>query len=727
MSTDVLTINGSAITLANFNAQVDRCVPIVKGGIPELHFSRLLGTLKPASLPAIPDVWDNQPVTRTINSVLIFAGTVVGHVDRFKGGAGWVREYRALGLRNSADYVPNTDAISLTDTSIFNLPSDDPNFVAGRAGQTVGQIVSQILTMSTNATALAALGVGAYTSTFPTPTLPALTVSDLAALTVIPPWRVSISGERILQSLESFVQTCHPNHWLHVQPDGTIRFLDMRLCTNNTLTLGSDARLGMPSLTRDYSDCYPQLTVRGNTLAVPVVLQTLPWPGSSRADGGLAEAFEWGTFVTNAAAIANWVPIDYQQPGSFASADDTGTLTCTDATHVTVTSSNASEIWAANYWAGAQGTIYLYGDSVPGIGQWTATKIVANTALTAGGTSVLTLGTALTSLVYGSYKIWGLDAGPSVVWRKYKITSSTIASALLNYFPYPVAVTIAPVNNAAWVTSSIQGYVQQSYTSGGGPPYTTGAANITVDPVGGYVYFNQPTAFIINAATGQYTPPYNVLALLAVANGSLNVTVPQVGGIPGYAGTCYTVEGVRRTKTITCRDWIDQSNTANMTTFATESLGSMQNTVVEGTVPYYGLLSQFLTVGSSGQGVSVTGSTYTTGWESLNLPVVSVELVNNNGPDGTNYTTNLQLSNRRGRYTADQFLRPSVLGSQLGLGSGDSFHGASITPNGPAAMQAPSPGGFSPLEAGGFNALDSGGFAPGGNNGGFSPLADGSA
>ena len=519
-------------------------VPIVKGGIPELHFSRFLGTLKPAGGPAIPDAWDNQTVTRTINSVLVFAGKVVGHPDRFIKGAGWVREYRALGLRNSADYVPHTDAISLTDTSIFNLPSDDPNYVAGRAGQTVGQIVSQILTMSTNALALAAQGVGAYLSTFPTPTLPSLTVSDLAALTVIPPWRVSISGERLLQSLEGFVQSCHPNHWLHVQPDGTIRFLDMRLCSNNTLTLGSDPRLGMPSLTRDYADSYPQVTVRGNTLAVPIVLQTLPWPGSSSSNGGLIEAFEWGTYMTNAAAIAAWSPIDYQQPGSYAAADDTGTLTCTDATHVTVTSSNSSETWAANYWATSQGTIWLYGDSVPGIGQYTATKIVSNTALTAGGTSVLTLGTPLTSLAYTSYKIWGLDAGPSIVWRKYKITNAAIASALLNYFPYPVAVTIAPISNAAWVTSSIQGYVQQSYTSGGGPPYTTGMANITVDPVNGYVYFNTPTAFVINAATGQYTPPYNVMALLAVANGALSVTVPQIGGVPGYAGTCYSIEGV---------------------------------------------------------------------------------------------------------------------------------------------------------------------------------------
>ena len=79
------------------------------------------------------------------------------------------------------------------------------------------------------------------------------------------------------------------------------------------------------------------------------------------------------------------------------------------------------------------------------------------------------------------------------------------------------------------------------------------------------------------------------MALLAVANGSLSVTVPQVGGSAGYSGTCYTVEGIKRTKIITSRDWTDQSNNVNMTSFATEYLGSTSNTVVEGTVPYNGL------------------------------------------------------------------------------------------------------------------------------------------
>lgn len=676
---DVFSVNGTAINLVSVNTTLDRCTPLVKGGIPELHLTKLL-----YKLTALPDPWSGKPVTLTVSGTLIFAGDVVGYIDRWMSPVGWVREYRCLGLRNRADYVPNTDSITLTDTSIFNLPSDDPNYTAARSGLTVGAIVTEVLLMVTNATRLNASGIGAYSSMGPPPVLPSLTVSDLAALTVIPPFRVSISGERILQSLESFVQSCHPNHWLHLQPDGTIRFLDIRNAVATTLVLGTDPRIGMPTMTRDHSDCYSQVTVRGNTLATPVILQTLPWPGSSATDGGLVEQFAWGSHSTNAAAIAAWTPSDYQQPGSLAAADDTGTLTCTDATHIVITSSNATETTTTNQWATAQATIWLYGDSVPGIGQYTATKIVANTAMSAGGTSIITLGTPLTSLLYGSYKIWGLDSGSSVVWRKYSITWTAIAGALLNFFPYPVAVTIAPVSNAAWVTSSIAGYVQVSQTSAGGPPYNLETVAITVDPVNMLVYFNAPTAFVINEAAGSYIAPFNVMVLLAVATGQNSVTVPSP---TTYSGTLFTVEGVERTKVITVLDWTDPSNLSNMTTYATEALSSMNNVVVECSLPYNGLLTDFLVCGALGQAITLTGSdsvhTYTTGLETLSLPLVSVELVFNNGPDGTSYTTNHQLSNRRGRYSSDRFLRPNILGSQLGIG-GDAFGGAAT----PATLAA---------------------------------------
>lgn len=113
---DVLAINGSAVNQVTSNTTVDLLIPYVKGGIPELHFTRLLG-----ALATLPDPWSLQPCTLTMSTVLQFAGDVQGYVDRYMEGMGWIREYRALGLVNRANYIPITDAVSMTDTSVWNL------------------------------------------------------------------------------------------------------------------------------------------------------------------------------------------------------------------------------------------------------------------------------------------------------------------------------------------------------------------------------------------------------------------------------------------------------------------------------------------------------------------------------------------------------------------------------------------------------------------------------
>ena len=690
---DILTINSTTINLANYNASIDRLVPVVKDGIPELHFSRILG-----KLTTLPDAWSGKSCTLTMSSILVFTGQVQGYIDRFMPEFGWVREYRALGLRNSADYVPNTDPITLTDTSSYNLPGDDPNYVGARAGLTVGQIVTSVLTAVINATNLSAMGVGAYTS-FSPPTLPALTAGDLSNLSVIPQSSVQIAGERLLQALEAFVQSWHPNHWLHVQPDGTIRFLDLRSATPNTLELGNDPRLDMPSLTRDFSDCYSQVEVRGNTLATPAILQTSPWPGSMSTDGGIQEDFAWGSY-TNSQAKMNYVPADYNQPNlNGGNANDSGTCTIPDTMHAIVTSSNSATTWVTNFWSqgsGAQGVVYLYADVLSGVSQVYAARIVACTAMSPGGSSTLTLDRAVPSVTYNSYAIWGLAENASVVYRKYAVSNPNIASALLNYFPYPVPVK-APGVDALSMTSTPVGFIQ--WSSSGSPPYNTASMAVTVDPVGGLIYFERPTCLVFGP---QVTPVNNVMVFLPVANGGLQAWAPSS---TTYSGTLFTTEGVKRTKVITVRDWRDVANQTTMNTFASEFLASVQDVVVEGTVPYHGLLTTFLTCGNSGQGVTITGNGYTTGYESLNLPVVRVEVQWNNGTEGTSYDMAIHLSNRRGRFTSSNFLRPNVTGQQIG---GNSIAASPVSipegPTGPASAWTTAQA-YNPSAAGGNSDL----------------------
>jgi hypothetical protein len=146
-------------------------------------------------------------------------------------------------------------------------------------------------------------------------TLPSITLTDLDNLTIIPPFEMDISGEHILQALEGAVQTCHPNHFVQVDPQGNIRFLDPRTFTADvSLTMdGSDPRVGRPAITSDWAGCYTSCIVRGHDLVVPVTLQTLPWPGSTATDGGLTVDFAHDG-LTSSQAEAQWRATDFTNP-----------------------------------------------------------------------------------------------------------------------------------------------------------------------------------------------------------------------------------------------------------------------------------------------------------------------------------------------------------------------------------------------------------------------------
>jgi hypothetical protein len=530
--------------------------------------------------------------------------------------------------------------------------------------------VTDILNMPAIATALAAAGIGNYTSAGPPPTgLPAVTATDLAAFAIEPQWTVIVSGERVLQSIEQLVQSCYPSTFLHIDPAGNIRFFTTYNFTDNTWTLGGDPRLMMPSLTRDYSDCYSQVEVRGNTLTQGVTLQSQPWPGSSSANGGLIEEFAWGS-LSSAAAKAAWVPSDWSQPNEYGSPFDIGTCTCPSTTTVTVTSSNPAMTWAADALSQAnlQGNLIQYADVITGIEQLWQSQVISNTALTAGGSSTLTLATPLPALTYNAYQLFCLNAGPNVVGRRYKVANSAIAAAMENYFPYPVAY-VNSQGNAASVTSTPMGTVMWSPFGGTTPPFNAGMDPVTLDPVNGYVYFDTPVQVVSGGLANPPSWPINVQAFLPIAIGTLSAYAPSSST---YSGTLYTVEGISRTKIITVTQWRDFGNQATMNLFAAEYLSSVQDVVVEGTLPYLALPpAAYLSPGQAVSIAGISGSTaYVTGWESLSLPVASLEVHFQPGPGGTSYTTILHLSNRRGRYSFANYLRPNITGAQFGGGSG---------------------------------------------------------
>ena len=729
MMADFLTIHGSQVNLATYDAAIDHCTPFVRGGTPELGFSRILG-----ALTALPDPWSGQSVSWSNGSsypgTTYFAGDVVGYSDRYEPDVGWVREYRALGLRNRADYVPVTDSNTLSDTAAYNLPSDDIYVILAREGRTVGQCILDLLSMSENAAALASYGIGNFTSTgsggagtavltgttvssvtvaeagsgytvaptvvlaggggtgasytatvsggvitgftlvsagtgytgAPTvviSTLPSITVTDLASLSIIPPFRVTFAGERIIQSIESSLQLTYPTYWVHIDAGGNIRFLNTLSFTSNTVTLGgSDVRWLMPALTRDLSDCYSQLIVRGDLCVSGVTLAVKPWPGSTSADGGLQEDFTFGSYSTNAAAIAAWNPNDYQE-FSLQTGQDQGSCTCSSTTAVVITSQNTALTLTADQLdqtsTGQHAVLTVYCDTIANLQQMFSARVIANTAMTAGGTSTLTLDRALPATTYNSYRLYALSELGNVVWRRYKVTNSYIAAQMQQFFPYPFAFRNSDGTAAALTTSPV-GSVY--WSSSGSPPYNQSSIGVQIDPVSGTITTVSPTALVYGG--GVVTPPTDVQVFLPVANGSLEVQSPSAGG---YAGTLYTVEGIERTKTVTVREWRDYSLDANMQAYSDQLFSALCNVVVEGTISYLGLATAYL---APGQAVSITGSGYTTGYESLALPVASIEVQFNPGPAGTSYVSTLHLTNRQARYTGDVFVRPAVTGQQIG-------------------------------------------------------------
>ncbi len=744
---DYLTIAGSQVNLSTYDCVIDHCRPYVRGSSPELGFSRIVG-----KLAALPDAWDGAVVSwsngASYPGTTYFTGDVTGYTDRYDHEYGWVRSYRALGLRNRAEWIPVTDSNTLSDAARYNLPTNDPSATLSREGRTMGQAILDLLSMQQNVIALTAAGVGNFSSagyggqgtavlggtrgwtvtsiTVAQPgsgysvaptvviagpcttqavytanvsggqitsfsmvsagsgylsppaviisTLPSATVTDLAALTVVPPFPISFAGERLLQSVEGTLQIAHPNHWVYVDVSGNIRFLDQRTFTNNTVTLGTSRWL-MPTLTRDITDQYSQLIVRGGLSVSGVTLTLAQQPGSSYtttwsqgthaststtvATGGLVEDFAgWGGYTTNVAACAAWVPGDFQQLSLQGGQDhgsiNTGTETTTT---IQITSSNTSLTLAADQLdqtvTGQHAVVVVFSDAVSNVTQSFAARVIANTSMSAGGSCTLTLDQALPSTNYNSYYLYALGSAGNFVWRRYYVVNRNIAAAMQQYFPYPFAFRnssgSAAVLTMAPVCTVFNGLNQSSVA-------------VAIDPVGGTITTATPTSLIFGS--GVITPPTDVQVFLPVANGQLQVQAPYGGG---FAGTLFTVEGISRTKVVTVREWTDYSLTTNMQTYANELFSTLQDVIVEGSIPYLGLPTTYLT---PGQAISITGATYTTGWESVALPVVAVDIQFQPGPAGTSYVSELHLSNRRQRYSAEMFTRPPVRGQQLGHSSG---------------------------------------------------------
>jgi hypothetical protein len=536
-----------------------------------------------------------------------------------------------------------------------------------------------------------------------------------------------------LQALEGTANLGDPNIWLHVELDGTIRFLNPLTFTPITLTMGAADRVDLPSLSKDLSGCFTRVLVRGNTWINAIQPSLNKQPGSSRTDGGLQEDYAHDG-LTNAQAKSKWTIADWQQPGqpageatataaigsgavtsvspqyngynysaapvvtisggggSGATATatisggsvtgysvtaggtgytsvpsvlvappgppgsfDQGTCTCSSTTNIVVTSTNAGVSWAANYWdqtdSGRHGTVTVFSDTVTGVAQMFTARIVACTALTAGGTSTLTIDVPLPSTNYTAYQIFAQSGGANQVGRKFKLSDATQGQELMPYFPYAQPI-VNSNETSATLTSTPIAIVWQGLNSR--------PMNITIDPVSGTFLTQKPVQLVYSADGKTAVWPDNVTAFLAVSNGALSVVYPpDSGGSPVYSGTAHSDYAIARTKTISVNDWRDPANTSNMLAYATNVQKALATTVQEGTLPYAGLLASVLAPGFS---VNIAADDYTTGYEASAIPGVSAGLTFNEGGGGTDYDMAIGVSSRRAPYAASLFTRPAQTG-----------------------------------------------------------------
>lgn len=385
---------------------------------------------------------------------------------------------------------------------------------------------------------------------------------------------------------------------------------------------------------------------------------------------------------------------------------DTGSCTCT-TTVVTVESDDPGASWGENDWdqtsGGKKGVIFLTYNAGSGIEMTINRRIVANEALTPGGTADITVDRPLPATDYDSYEITGTSGGASIVWRRYSVTDEDIATRMQYWASYPFPLRWADDTSgnplAAKMTSTATMLVH--YSSNGERPYQTSEMPITIDADGGYILAARPVVELYGTTAnltlgGDDTDgiPADVVVYVPVNKGNLEAVAPCDDH---FIGTGYTDYGLERTLYVSVPAWRDPGNQANMEQFAADLLDSVKDVTLEGSILYHGLWTDALDVPYVA--INLTGNGYTTGWEAVQLPAVECEIVWEDGSGGDIYTTRLTLSNRLSQFTAANYLRPerqgnifdvSIGGGLIGLGSpglgfmntpGAAGFGASWTPS----------------------------------------------
>ena len=625
-----LTIGGSSVSLTAY--QLGTLVAYSRGSYATLSLYQRGGVL-PTTYTFV-----GHEAILSIAGTVRFKGDVISAHPEYHPQLGWVVAYRAVGLRWRGDRFPHTDSATGIYTSLYNMSYEDPLYDGTRAGRTIGQILADVITMSANGAALTSKGIGHLTLSGGVYSLPSTTTSDLAALTTIPPAPVQFGGEKFLTAVESFLAEWAPNHMLWVDPtNGDIRVLSTLSFTPSTLTMGTDP-IEPTELSRDVTDCFQRVVVQGQPIAIMALLKT--------SNGTLTEDFAHDG-LTNSAAKAAWTAADWQNPGT---ALDSGTVTCSSTTSIVYTSSGTAT-YGSNVLdqSHLQATITLSSTTVTNYTQFWSARVVANTAFSSNS-GTLTIDNPLPHLSFDHATLTMTAQSKSVVWTQYLVANTNLWPRVTRQSTYPAPL----INGSLGVSfiSSPMGLIKRSDGVTAPAPFTWNAAT-------GHVRFFAPTYITANNTT-----PADVWVMLPVYTNPLQAIEPPDSGGPVYSGTSHTVDGLSDTLTVTVESWRDPAQLSQVQAYATDLLNSVQDAVVEGSVTYYGLYSAALVPGVA---LDVAGDGYTTGWETIALPVIECTVEwPIAGP--MQHVTTMRCTNRRAHLSAAAWMKPARAFLPLGFG-----------------------------------------------------------
>lgn len=613
----VLKIDGATVDRGPNRVVLDRLALSLES-YDVLEFSQV-ATVLPGSYTAA------KSVVLEVDGVVRFRGVLAS--SHYQGvGSGAIRVgYRAFGLEWSANRIPVTGGDG-TGSLAYNLPRDDDDHIPSLAGRSVGWILADVL--DRHAAELAAIGVTGYEP------------ADLAALLVVPPDPVHLSGGLWGMIGALLTQWCN-KYAAWIEPStGTVR-IRSRLdgLTPLTLTLDADP-ITVESLSRDHSECATRLVLRGGPDVQAAYL--------TFADETLAKGW-------TGPQEADWTWADYIRPKDSA---DVGAISAVGSTTLTIASDDAARAWPANFWSGVVAEVVCYDPVAVGITFGESRRIVSNTAMTAGGTSTLTLDAPLNNSGYTRYSIRGLYSDAAKVWRKLEVVPPYVRDRLVKRFSH--AVPWSPVDGATVNTTSAQAGV--CFAPGCAQPWNEWPVTLEVDPTSGSLWFHEPLVkpFSSMASLEAGTPdgvPCEVKVLVPYSRGAMTYTLPETG----FEGTAHAVDGLERTAYREYPRWLDYRDRASYELLAREVLDTLKDTVVEGSLTYHGKLSAVLTKGVA---LSLAGAGYATGFEAANATVRQVVL--DYAPDGgsaSEWTTRLSFSSRMKPFSGDRLYAHPGFGS----------------------------------------------------------------